>query len=107
MDTSVIQVIVHYGGHFLLPGLLAHMLFKTQWKKAWIIMICTMVIDLDHLVATPIFLADRCSINFHPLHSYWAIGIYIALLWHKKTRVIGVGLVLHMIIDGIDCLFMS
>lgn len=68
-------------------------------------MMATMLIDLDHLLANPIFDAGRCSINFHPLHSYWALGIYILMLFFKKTRIIAVGLIFHLITDSIDCLW--
>ena len=66
-------------------------------------MILGMLIDLDHLLATPIFSPNRCSINFHPLHSYWAIAIYFILLIPKKTRLIGLGLVIHILADTVDC----
>lgn len=69
-------------------------------------MLATMLIDLDHLLADPIFSATRCSINFHPLHSYWAIVMYVLLAYFKKTRIIAVGLILHIITDSIDCLWM-
>lgn len=65
----------------------------------------TMLVDLDHLLATPIFNPCRCSIGFHPLHSYIAIGAYLLLLIPQKTRIIAIGLLLHMLADGIDCLF--
>jgi len=96
--------IIHYGIHFLLPLIVALFLFKNQWKKAYVIMILGMLIDLDHLLATPIFAPNRCSINFHPLHSYYAIAIYILLLIPKKTRLIGLGLVIHILADSVDCL---
>ena len=66
-----------------------------------------MLIDLDHLLATPIYDASRCSIGFHPLHSHVAIGIYLALLIFPRTRVIGIGLVLHMATDALDCLLQN
>ena len=47
-------------------------------------MISTMIVDLDHLLATPIYQADRCSINFHPLHSYYAIVIYAIMAFLRK-----------------------
>jgi len=100
------QTFTHYGIHFLLPLFAAYIFFKSDWKYAFLIMICTMLIDLDHLLATPIFDPNRCSINFHPLHSYIAIGIYIFLLFPKKTRILGLGLVIHILADRIDCLFM-
>ena len=96
--------IIHYGLHFSLPLIIALFLFKNQWKKAYVIMILGMLIDLDHLLATPIFAPNRCSINFHPLHSYYAIAIYILLLIPKKTRLIGLGLVIHILADSVDCL---
>ena len=102
----MIQPVLHYGMHLLLPLLVAFIFFKTNWKYAYIIMMCAMLIDLDHLLATPIFDPNRCSINFHPLHSYIAIGLYVLLLFPKKTRLIGLGLVIHIFSDKIDCLLM-
>ncbi len=99
----MLQTIVHYSLHFLAPGLLALLFFKDQWKHAWIIMLATMIVDLDHLWATPIFDPDRCSIGFHFLHSYWAISIYVLLLFFKKSRIAAVGLLFHMITDYLDC----
>ncbi|PLB18470.1 MAG: putative transmembrane protein [Flavobacteriaceae bacterium FS1-H7996/R] len=66
-------------------------------------MILGMFIDLDHLLANPIFDPNRCSINFHPLHSYYAIGVYLLLFIPKKTRLIGLGLVIHIFADLVDC----
>lgn len=68
-------------------------------------MALTMLVDLDHLLATPVFDPNRCSINFHPLHSYWAIAIYGAGLFFKQTRIIALGLVIHMSTDLIDCIW--
>ena len=87
------------------PGLIAYLFFRNNWIKVWLIFIATMLVDLDHLVATPLFDPHRCSIGFHPLHSYYAIAIYIALLIPKKTRVIAIGLLFHMLTDFIDCLW--
>ncbi|WP_286860016.1 MULTISPECIES: DUF6122 family protein [Sphingobacterium] len=103
MNIEILQPLLHYSLHFLAPGLVAFVFFKDQWKRAWIIMIATMLVDLDHLLATPIFDPERCSIGFHPLHSYYAIAVYITLLFFPKTRIIAVGLLLHMITDWQDC----
>lgn len=62
-----------------------------------------MLVDLDHLFATPIFDSNRCSVGFHYLHSYIAIGIYSISLFFKKTRIIAIGLLFHMLTDYIDC----
>ena len=68
-------------------------------------MLATMLIDLDHLLANPIFDPNRCSINFHPLHTYWALAIYVVMLFFRKTSIVAVGLVFHLITDFIDCLW--
>lgn len=102
----MLQPIIHYGIHLVAPLIIAYLFFKTKWKLAFVIMLSTMLIDLDHLLATPIFDANRCSINFHPLHLYIAIGVYILLLLPKKTRILGLGLCIHIIADWIDCLLM-
>ena len=102
----MLQPFVHFGIHFLVPLLIALIFFKSNWQKAFLIMIATMLIDLDHLLASPIFDANRCSINFHPLHSYYAIGLYIVLTFFRKTRLLGIGLCIHIFADWCDCLFM-
>jgi predicted cobalt transporter CbtA len=99
----MLQTLVHYTLHLLVPGLIAYIFFRKEWKKAWLIMLATMLVDLDHLFATPIFDPGRCSINFHPLHTYWAMAGYVVLLFFRKTRIIAVGLLFHMFTDYIDC----
>jgi len=103
----MLQPLIHYGLHFLVPGLIAWVFFRSNWKVAWLIMIATMLVDLDHLLANPIFQANRCSINFHPLHSYLAIVVYFIMILFRKTRIVGVGLIVHMIADYFDCLWMN
>lgn len=99
------QTIVHYSLHLLVPGIISFYFFRKIWIKAWIIMILTMLVDLDHLLADPIFDSERCSINFHVLHSYYAMIIYFVLLFFKKTRIVAVGLLFHMFTDFQDCLW--
>ncbi|MCF6212882.1 MAG: DUF6122 family protein [Flavobacteriaceae bacterium] len=103
---ELIRLSIHYGLHFIFPVIIAYFFFNKNWKAAYFIMLLTMLIDLDHLLATPIFDPNRCSIGFHPLHTYWALAVYIALCFFKRTRVIGMGLVLHLITDGLDCLWL-
>ena len=102
------QGIIHYGLHFIAPAFLAFVFFREIWKKAWLVMIATMLVDLDHLFANPIFDPDRCSIGFHFLHTPYAMGVYILLLFipNKWIKVVGVGLLFHMLTDYIDCLLM-
>lgn len=98
------SLILHYSLHFFLPLIIAILFFKKEWKKVYVIMLLTMIVDLDHLLANPIYQADRCSINFHPLHSYYAIALYFIMSFFRKPfNIIGIGLVLHMMADFTDC----
>lgn len=102
----MLQPIIHYGIHFIVPLVVALLFFKSYWVKAYIIMVLGILIDLDHLLATPIFDGSRCSINFHPLHTYYAMVFYVLLLFPVRTRVVGLGLVIHIIADSADCFMM-
>ena len=76
--------------------------------RVYLIFIATMLVDLDHLLADPIYDPNRCSINFHPLHTYWAMGVYVLLLFLRKPfRLIGLGLLMHMLADWVDCLMIN
>ena len=93
--------------HFAVPAAVARVVYPKSFLKAWLIMMGAMLIDLDHLLADPMYDPSRCSIGFHPLHQYWVIGIYaLAAAW-PKTRLLGVGLLIHVLLDGIDCWWMN
>ncbi|WP_236548102.1 DUF6122 family protein [Polaribacter septentrionalilitoris] len=94
---------IHYGLHFVVPFFIAFLFFRKQWKTVYLIFLLSMLVDLDHLLANPIFDKNRCSINFHPLHSYIAIAIYFIGLFFKKTRILCFALLFHMLTDFIDC----
>lgn len=112
MDYSInshvgMQTFVHYFLHLVFPLAIAYVFFKKDWKKAYIILLATMLVDLDHLFATPVFKANRCSINFHFLHTYYAMLVYLVLLFFRKPfNIIGIGLLFHMLTDLVDCLWM-
>lgn len=99
----MISDILHYSLHFLAPGLIAWLFYRAQWRRVWLILLATMLVDLDHLFATPIFDPNRCSIGFHPLHTIPTMGVYAVMLVFPKTRIVGIGLLLHMVADGLDC----
>ncbi|WP_368670048.1 DUF6122 family protein [Chitinophaga sp. GbtcB8] len=101
------QVFLHYFLHFGFPFFIAFLFFRKEWKKVYLILIATMLVDADHLLATPVFQADRCSLGFHYLHTGYAIAVYFVLLFLRKPfNIIGIGLLLHMLADLIDCVFM-
>lgn len=98
-----LKFIIHYGLHFIVPFFIAYFFFRKNWRKVSIIFLASMLIDLDHLLANPIFDSNRCSINFHPLHTYYAGIIYVFGLFYKKTRILAIALLFHLLTDFIDC----
>ncbi len=62
------------------------------------------LIDFDHLLATPIYDPLRCSINFHPLHSWYVAPVYAIMILWGRTRYFAVGVFLHWGLDWTDCL---
>ena len=103
---DIFRHIIHYSFHFLVPFVFGKLFWKKNWRKAGFIMVSTILIDLDHLPADPVFDPDRCSIGFHPLHTKWAGmfygGLLIAPSW--KIRAFAAGCLLHLCADAIDCL---
>jgi hypothetical protein len=60
----------HLALHLLAPLLISYSFFLENWKRSYLVMMITMLIDLDYLLASPTYDASRCSIGFHPLHQY-------------------------------------
>lgn len=96
---------LHISYHFILPILLIALFYRRSWKRSYLIIMSTMLVDIDHLLANPIYDPTRCSIGFHPLHTEIPILIYIVLSLFPKTRLVGLGLLIHMGLDSIDCYF--
>lgn len=112
---------LHISLHFVVPVLVALAFYRSRWQQAALILIATILVDLDHLLADPIYDPERCSIGYHPLHTLPAIVLYavlflLPLLFTKKENaesrrpaalklhLIGLGLLIHMALDWIDCL---
>ena len=153
--------VIHLALHVAAPGVVAALAFRPRWRAAWGWMLAMMVVDVDHLLADPIYDPERCSIGFHPLHSWPAIGFYASVLlislfslhrrgaaasqtepgcpakhrphpspvherpgecaafptavrghpdadsWMRAIRIVSAGLLVHMAVDGLDCLTMD
>lgn len=102
---EIIRQLLHYSLHFVFPFLIAYWFFRGKWKEAGIIMALTILIDSDHLLANPIFDPNRCSIGFHPLHTFWALIVYCLMFFIPswKWRAVALGLILHLGTDALDC----
>lgn len=100
---------IHIVLHFAVPLAVAFLFWRRsdadRWRpwRAFGIMSATMLVDLDHLFAVPIFDPCRCSIGFHPLHTWPAIVVYALLVLPPRTRLVGLGLLIHMALDQVDC----
>lgn len=112
---------IHIILHFVLPLFTALVFYRQRWRSVTIILIATMLVDLDHLLADQIYDPERCSIGYHPPHTLPAIIMYTLLfllpfllrLINKSEKehhafhiihLIGLGLLIHMALDWIDCL---
>ena len=101
--TNLSSAHFHLVLHLLVPLIIAVVFYRKRWLVTYLVMLSTMLIDIDHLLADPIYDPNRCSIGFHPLHRMEAIILYLAALIPNKTRVLGIGLCTHIILDSIDC----
>lgn len=101
-----LRAAIHLLLHLAVPGAVARGFFPARWRRAWLVMLATMVVDLDHLLAVPVYDPDRCSIGFHPLHTAPAVAVYAALAAWPRTRLAGLGLLIHMALDAGDCALM-
>jgi len=130
------RAVIHLVLHLLIPLLLAwlytrsnqtHTAIKVRGEAIGVVgifalLMVTMLVDMDHLIADPIYAPNRCSILFHPLHTLAPMVLYIVMcFWPtiskavnravlNRDRIIaclGVGLCIHMILDAVDCLWMK
>ncbi|ANF50595.1 hypothetical protein A0O34_08695 [Chryseobacterium glaciei] len=99
-EIFLLKTCTHYFLHLIFPVFIALIFFRENWKTAYFILLATMLVDLDHLFANPIFDPNRGSVGFHFLHSYYSISVYFLMLFFKgNIRIIGIGLLLHMLTD--------
>lgn len=98
--------VIHLLLHALVPLLVARVFFRAQWRRAWLWMLAGWLIDIDHLLADPVYAPGRCSIGFHPLHRAPAVALYVLMLLPRRTRLLAIGLLIHVGLDAIDCAWM-
>lgn len=107
---TTFRFVFHMFLHLAAPALAARLFWPRVAWRAWLVMTATLIADADHLLSAILLDPCRCSIGFHPLHSVAAIAGYALLTLLAENawlRWIGVGLLLHMALDGLDCLMMA
>ena len=105
-----VRATVHILLHVAVPCLVSRLAFRQSFWRAWAVMMVVMIVDLDHLLADPVFDPNRCSIGFHPLHTVPAMGAYALMMVIPESRTVrwmGTGLVIHMALDALDCLLQA
>src|SRR6056297_230742 len=112
---------IHIVLHFVVPLLAAVVFYRRRWRSTAAILIATMLIDADHLLADPVYDPDRCSIGFHPMHTVPVIAAYVVLFalplvvgrsrdrqalerLPRVAHLAGLGLLIHMLLDLTDCM---
>ena len=101
-----LRALLHLVLHAAAPLAVALAWPRRAWWRTWLVLLAGWLIDVDHLLADPVFAPGRCSIGFHPLHTAPAIAAYVLMLAPKRTRVLAVGLLIHIALDGMDCMLM-
>ena len=118
---------LHIALHFILPLLVAVIMHRKHWRHSWFWMLTAFVIDVDHLLADPIYDAARCSIGFHPLHSapamvFFAVALLLITflpvlvpdkphtragwpLYRLRLQLFLAGVGIHLALDALDCVF--
>ena len=106
---DLLQSFLHYGGHWIAPFLIAAIIWRGDWMRAGLVFAAANLIDLDHLLADPIFDPNRCSIGFHILHDWGAALAYFVMLVIPRwwARAFGVGALWHLAVDYGDCVMQT
>ncbi|MDQ3040557.1 MAG: DUF6122 family protein [Pseudomonadota bacterium] len=101
-----LRPLLHLLLHAAVPAVVARVWYRDRWFGSWCWLMVGWLIDLDHLLADPIYSPGRCSIGFHPLHTAPAVLGYALLTVPRRTRLLGVGLLIHIGLDALDCILM-
>jgi len=88
---------------------IAAVIWRGNCIRAGLVLAAGNLIDLDHLLADPIFDPNRCSIGFHLLHGWEAAVIYLLMLGVPKwwVRAFALGALWHLAVDYGDCVMMQ
>jgi len=88
----------------LVPAAISGLFFRKQALVVFALLMAGMLVDVDHVLAIPVYDPLRCSMGFHPLHTWPAVCVYAVLCAVPLTRIVGLGLMIHMVLDAGDCL---
>lgn len=105
---DLLQPTLHYAGHWFVPFAIGWLIWRENWLRAGLLIASANLIDLDHLLADPMFDPNRCSIGFHLLHGWIGAAIYAVMIALRNApwwvRALGVGALWHLAVDYGDCM---
>ena len=78
------RTLVHYGLHFVFPLVIAALWPRRRWQVVYMLLLSTMLIDIDHIYVVMLFLP----------YARWE--------WPWWLRVLAVGLTFHIFTDWQD-----
>lgn len=104
---ALVRPLLHLVLHIAVPAAVARLCWPERWMRALGVMLCAMLIDLDHLLASPVYDPDRCSLQTHLLHGPGPLALYLLMLAFPRLRMLAAGLLIHLALDGTDCLAMG
>lgn len=93
----------------MVPIVLGWSFWRDNWVRAGLVIAAGNLIDLDHLLATPMFDPERCSIGFHLLHGWEAALVYLVILAIPRwwVRAFALGALWHLAVDYGDCVMQT
>ncbi|PIU21928.1 MAG: hypothetical protein COT14_03895 [Candidatus Diapherotrites archaeon CG08_land_8_20_14_0_20_30_16] len=93
---------------FVFDKELRNQFLKNKLVLLWLSLVVfgSNIIDIDHLLANPIYDPNRCGINFHPLHSWYFMPVWVLgmLFRNKYIRYFCLAVLLHLWLDYMGCI---
>ena len=75
-----------------------------ELKRVCLLLYSSLLIDVDHLLSWPeVYVPDRCSINTHPLHSWYMAPLYFGGSLWAPAQPFFIGVFVHLLLDLFDC----
>jgi len=94
---------VHLGVNYIVYLMLGYIGIQTTSLDI-VLVLAANLIDLDHLLARPIFDPDRDSFKSHLLHKNWKpiLLLCIFMLFYRPLVFLSIGIMIHYLLDILD-----
>lgn len=58
-EVMLLKTFTHYFLHLVFPVFIALIFYRKNWKKVYLILLATMLVDLDHLLPIPFLILQE------------------------------------------------